>query len=153
MIDIFNVIKKIKKRWVVFATAGILLFLLIGTKNTNTKVDRYSQFSTTKPSSEPEAQQHNLTQEELKNLVEGDLEYSKKVEIFKQKYPWYNKIPIERDSYTIVYDYDISSFRIRLKMKQTSPESQRNEAVNKALKDISDIGGDVTNYYILFTEE
>src|SRR3989344_4933763 len=72
-----------------------------------------------------------------------------------ETFPFVTKLPIRKDNYTVVYDYDLAKFRIRLKMPSNAPEDTKQEAINDALAEmkareinIDEFGG----YYILYSE-
>jgi len=72
-----------------------------------------------------------------------------------ETFPFVTKLPIRKDNYTVVYDYDLAKFRIRLKMPSNAPEDTKQEAINDALAEmkareinIDEFGG----YHILYSE-
>ena len=61
------------------------------------------------------------------------------------QYPWYPKLPLENLQYTVVYDFEKSSFRIHVKIKSPS-EDQKNQIIQIALSAMKDIGIDMSQY-------
>lgn len=51
--------------------------------------------------------------------TQGDLTFNEAMRKLLQKYPWYNKLPIETPEYRIVYNDDRKMFRIRFLQEQT----------------------------------
>jgi len=71
------------------------------------------------------------------------------------KYPWYSKLPIEKEDYRIIWDLEEESFRIRLKISENSPQEEKNILINQAVEDIENITGepiDKSPYYVLYEE-
>ncbi len=71
------------------------------------------------------------------------------------KYPWYSKLPIEKEGYRIIWDLEEESFRIRLKISENSPQEEKNILINQAIEDIENITGepiDKSPYYVLYEE-
>lgn len=81
----------------------------------------------------------------------ADLAFGERYEDFLKNYPWYQSLPIEKNEYRIVYDFEKKSFRIRFKI--TTSEDQKELIVKTALEDIKKIGvKDPVNYYIIDVE-
>jgi hypothetical protein len=92
-----------------------------------------------------------MTPQQVQQQTQDDIKFSDGVQSFLKDYPWYTKLPIDNSSYRIVYDLDKSSFRIRLKISSTSPKSQQDLLIARAIQDAKSKGIDIgTNYYILF---
>jgi hypothetical protein len=70
---------------------------------------------------------------------QDDFEYGEAFKAFAQQYPWYLALPIERNEYRIVYDFEESSFRIRLKLVPTDAETEK-KIVDRALEEIRKLG-------------
>jgi hypothetical protein len=87
---------------------------------------------------------------QVRQQAQDDLIFGEAYSEFLQKYPWYRSLPINKDNYIIVYDFDEKAFRIRLKIKPETP-TEKNEIVNQALTDLQEIGIDtkVANYEVL----
>lgn len=68
---------------------------------------------------------------------------------FLDKNPWYVYLPINTDQYTVVYDFDKKSFRIRIKIATT--DVQKNDLVTQVLAKLKSIGvtADPIPYYVL----
>jgi len=67
---------------------------------------------------------------------------------FIQGSPWYLSIPVEKDDYEIVYNFDKKSFRIQLKV--AIPSDQLNGVIQNALGDLKAIGVPAPiSYYVL----
>lgn len=94
-----------------------------------------------------------LTEEQLKTegakQTADDLAFGNAYKLFIEKYPWYQRLPIERKEYRIVYDFETKSFRIRILVPVENKE-QETSFINAALKDIEAIGyKGVPSYYVL----
>ena len=80
---------------------------------------------------------------------QDDLEYGEAFKAFAQQYPWYLALPIERNEYRIVYDFEGSSFRIRLKLVPTDIETET-RIIDQALEEIRKLGiEDPVPYYVV----
>jgi len=80
---------------------------------------------------------------------QDDLEYGEAFKAFAQQYPWYLALPLERNEYRIVYDFEESSFRIRLKLVPTDIETE-NRIIDQALEEIRKLGiEDPVPYYVV----
>lgn len=150
--EIYNLLKK---HWVltcVFIIVFIIAFYPEG--KTPTQYSNYTQVSEEAVPVTPSTPdiQELISEVEAKTLTGRDYIYAQATIDFIKKYPWYEKMPINTQEYLIVYDLDKSSFRIVLKMSPTSPESQKNAAINSALQDIKSIGADSTKYYTVFEQ-
>lgn len=92
-----------------------------------------------------------FTQEQI--LEEGaiqteyDLEFGIAFTEFLDNHPWYSSLPIENESYRIVYDYERESFRIRLF------DVEEQETIDRALNDLLKIGvEEPVPYYVISPE-
>lgn len=85
----------------------------------------------------------------IEQQAEDDYYYAQTEAEFYQEYPWYQQLPIVTDEYTIVYDFSQKLFRVRLKDPNIS-DQEKVEVMNKALKDIQEIGIDVENTPVKF---
>ena len=80
---------------------------------------------------------------------QDDLEYGEAFKKFAEQYPWYLSLPIERNEYRIVYDFEESSFRIRLKLVPTDAETEK-KIIDRALEEIRKLGiKDPIPYYVV----
>ncbi len=77
--------------------------------------------------------------DEGKKQTEGDLAFNEVYNQFLEEKPWYRKIPIERDIYTIVYDFELLKFRAIMNRKITDAKDKE-EIVKKIIEDLSKIG-------------
>ncbi len=89
-------------------------------------------------------------QKQVNIQTEDDLLFGQALSEFHQDYPWYRKLPIVKDTYTITYDFEKEQFRIRLSIKPAD-ENEQNEIINRALEDLKNIGVDTKDlkYYVL----
>lgn len=97
----------------------------------------------------PETRETNIEQ------ISDDYEFAKYWDNIYREYPWYKKLPIVTDNYKIYWVIQEKSFRIRLTVSENSPEEQKKDFVNKALKDIEELTGvsyENYPYYVLYTE-
>lgn len=93
-------------------------------------------------------------QEQIREQSKADLEFNQAMENLRKDFPWYDDIPIDNSQFTIVYDFDLREFRIRLKTsKNTSPEIIQN-LTNTALDAMRDINIDPNEwgYHVLFID-
>ena len=87
---------------------------------------------------------------EFKEQAQNEIIFNEAWDKLQKEYPWYKNLPIIKDGYTIVYDFDKKSFRIRLTSKNISSE-ERNVLVNSALDQLKKIKVDlkINTYYII----
>jgi hypothetical protein len=89
-------------------------------------------------------------QQQLNQQTEDDINYSETLKQLYQQSPWLKKLPIETNNYRLVYDFETSSFRIRILTIPSSPEEL--ETIKQtALNHLQSIGVDTTiqPYYFL----
>jgi|LDZU01.1.fsa_nt_gi hypothetical protein len=89
--------------------------------------------------------------------TEGDLpkdyEYAEAMKSLFEKYPWYSKLPIDTNEYTIVWDFEVEKFRIRLKIPESSSQELKDSLIAKAVEDIKTLTGEKFaeyTYYVLY---
>jgi hypothetical protein len=151
---LINTYNLIKRHWVlvcIFIIVIVTAFYPGKTPEQHPGYIRIKEENIPVTSSVPDMQQLMKAVKE-QSPVEGDYIYMQSTIKFSQKYPWYQKIPIETGEYIIIYDLDKDSFRIMLKISEIAPESQKNSAINRALQDIKNIGADPKNYYVTFVK-
>lgn len=88
--------------------------------------------------------------------ISNDFEYAKYWKDIYEEYPWYGKLPIEKEEYRLLWVLEEKSFRIRLKISENSPQEQKNKLINQALEDIQELTGESYKnypYYVLYTED
>lgn len=80
-----------------------------------------------------------------------DFIFGQKMQKLMEQYPWYEKMPIQSPSYTIVYDFEKEAFRIRITATPPLTDNQRKTIEQEALKALRDIGVNTTlqSYYVL----
>lgn len=85
--------------------------------------------------------------QQIQDQAQDDFIYGQAVEKFNQQYPWYKKLPIITNDYSIGYDFDRESFRIRF--SSDIPPNQHQQIINDALNDLKNIGVNINNikYY------
>ena len=72
---------------------------------------------------------------------------------FFEKYPWWDKLPIETEEYSIYYILPKESFRIRLKISKDSPQELIDDLTNKALEEIKKIyEKEPIPYYVVYLD-
>lgn len=161
-------IKKIKKIKLLIVTAVILTALILTVLNNSknkdkTKQSDYILIENEKNNKNTDGQddpyESTTTPETklpvVKKLTE-DYEFAKRKQEDYKEYPWYTKTPIETDGYFLIWVLEEKSFRIRLKISEKSPEEQRKNLINQALKDVEELTGmsyENYPYYVLYTEE
>ncbi len=79
------------------------------------------------------------TKEEGGKQSIGDAAFNESYDKFLKDFPWYRKIPIERKDYTIVYDFELLSFRIIMNRK-IDDELDKTGIKNAAINDLLKIG-------------
>lgn len=78
-----------------------------------------------------------------------DLIFSEAFEEFINDYPWYVNLPIEKDQYHIVYDFERKSFRIRI-FTPDLDSNQEDALLENAINDLKEIGlVEPINYYVI----
>jgi hypothetical protein len=78
-----------------------------------------------------------------------DLIFNEAFENFIDNYPWYVHLPIEKNQYHIVYDFERKSFRIRILAPVLDPE-QEEAILENAMNDLKTIGlVEPINYYVI----
>lgn len=85
----------------------------------------------------------------LDSQLPDDEKYSQAITEIHEEYPWYSEMPIEKEKYTIVFDFQKKSFRIRLLL--SSPlESLIKSLTIEAINDLREIGvKEPVNYYVI----
>jgi hypothetical protein len=78
-----------------------------------------------------------------------DLIFSEAFKEFINDYPWYVNLPIEKDQYHIVYDFERKSFRIRI-LTPDLDSNQEDALLENAINDLKEIGlVEPINYYVI----
>lgn len=81
--------------------------------------------------------------------TEGDLAFNESYSQFLKDFPWYRNIPIEKNDYTVVYDFDLKSFRIIMNRKIIN-NSDKDLIIKNAISDLTKIGVKLPiNNYVL----
>ncbi|MBN1162797.1 hypothetical protein JXA34_03605 [Patescibacteria group bacterium] len=91
----------------------------------------------------------SLVEEQLKN----DIEFAEAEAETFQKWPFLTKLPIDTESYVIIYDYQKEMFRIRLKISEDSSEFDKLFALDLALAHLEGLyinPNDWGGYYVLY---
>lgn len=139
-----------KYRYYFYALLAITFFFIFYTLNALQNLKQKTSVTVPiSPSLTPTPQLSTLvpsTEDQTKN----DLIFSQGWDKLQKDYPWYKNLPIVQNYYTIVYDFDKKSFRIRLSATNFSPE-QKNQIMNQALENLKKINVDLTKYtyYVL----
>lgn len=95
--------------------------------------------------SKEEVRLQGIEQSENDKLFNEDLK-----ETFDEM-PWLEKLPIKTEEFTIVYDFNEQSLRIRLLIPESSPEQTKTNLQQKALENIEETGinaGEITYYFL-----
>ena len=72
--------------------------------------------------------------QQVKQQVIDDLNFAKvEAEMYKSM-PWLRQLPIETESFRIIYDFDKEAFRIRI-LKTKASEDQKRTLINNALEE------------------
>ena len=78
-----------------------------------------------------------------------DLLFGEAYKGFAEQYPWYRGLPIETVNYRVVYDFERSSFRIRIKNAGVSPQEEET-IIKEILEALKKIGvPEPISYYTL----
>lgn len=92
--------------------------------------------------------------EQLRQQSLEDQKFSEQQQKQEEAFPWTFKMPISTDEYTIVYDYEVEEFRIRLKVVEPQNQEIKTNLQNKALFALEgiDVDPDEWGYYFLYLE-
>lgn len=93
---------------------------------------------------------------EFQEKISGDFELLRYNEEIDRKYPWYRKLPIEKEGYRILWEINTETFRIRLKISEDSSKEEKETLTKQALKDIESITGRSYKdypYYVVYIQE
>ncbi len=90
--------------------------------------------------------------EHVKEQSQADIEFNEAIENLEKDFFWYKDIPIDNSEYTVVYDYDLKEFRIRLKIPENSSPEAIQTITQKALLSMENLGINPKDwgYYVLF---
>lgn len=73
----------------------------------------------------------------------------------EEKYPWYFDLPIENDSYIILWDWEKEKFRIALKVDEGVSQTTKDTLIRNAINDIENLTEEdiqTEDYYIMFID-
>lgn len=89
--------------------------------------------------------------EDIRQQAEGDELFAEGQKEWYQDNPWYGGLPIVISEYTIVYDFEKESFRIRITLGSGTSDAQIETAKQEALNDLKQIGVDTNTqgYYFI----
>ncbi len=89
--------------------------------------------------------------EDIRQQAEGDALFAEDQKEWYQDNPWYAGLPIVTDGFTIVYDVEEKSFRIRITLEDDATNAEIKAAKQEALDDLEDIGADpnTQGYYFI----
>lgn len=70
------------------------------------------------------------------------------------KFPWYQDFPIVTDEFTIVYDYELNSFRIRLKIAESASQEIKIDVQQRAIEAMENknVDPEKWDYHFLYSE-
>lgn len=165
-------IKKSFSKKIKYIVLFLLIIIFIGAliKNSKKFTQKPSDYESTqetgsKPGSDGEQQSTppsgsifpggGIPTEEIPVATNEDWEHAQYWKEIYSKYPWYSKLPIEKESYRIIWDLEKESFRIRLKISENSSQEEKNILIDQAIEDIENITGepiDKSPYYVLYEE-
>ncbi len=91
-------------------------------------------------------QSQPINQEQATQTTQDDLTAADAISAVYEKYPWYGKIPIVTDDFTIAFNFEKDSFRIIFLKPSTEDIKQ------SALGAIENIGADLDQYSYYFIE-
>lgn len=93
--------------------------------------------------------------EDISEQARLDYEFGDRLSNITNDYPWYDKLPITSPDYTVVYDYDLKKFRIRIQRDSDAPKEEIDTYISQALLRLSAIKGVPKNfeYYVLMKDE
>lgn len=83
-----------------------------------------------------------------------DIEFNEALIRKIDKFPWYQDFPIVTDEFTIVYDYELNSFRIRLKIAESASQEIKTSVQQKALDAMKNknVDPDEWGYHFLYSK-
>lgn len=89
--------------------------------------------------------------EDIRQQAKGDAIFAEDQKEWYQDNPWYAELPIVTNGFTIVYDVEEKSFRIRITLGDDATNAEINAAKQEALDDLKDIGADpnTQGYYFI----
>lgn len=100
----------------------------------------------------PAITEEQLTQD-LAEQTEGDDLFADAQTDWYKDNPWYPKLPIIKDDYTIVYEPNTKKFRIRITLGEGALGTQIGDAKEIAVKNLEAVGVDLDQYSYYFIEE
>lgn len=80
-------------------------------------------------------------QEQGQQQAKDDVFFEQKMQEFRKQFPWYSGLPIVKDAYTVVYDFEKQAFRLRI-TKPNPSASEINQLKTDALRQLQNIGVD-----------
>jgi len=93
--------------------------------------------------------------DEILGDVEDMIRVGEQQREIEKKYPWYFDLPIENDSYIILWDWEKEKFKILLKVDEDVAQSTRNTLIRNAVSDIEELTEEdieTGDYYIMFVD-
>jgi hypothetical protein len=73
----------------------------------------------------------------------------------EEEYPWYFDLPIDKDNYIILWDWEKEKFKIVLKADEDIPQSTRDALIRNATNDIEELTKEdvqTQGYYVVFVD-
>jgi hypothetical protein len=103
-------------------------------------------FDETPKSKEDESTENNMPISskyvDWREMIKNEVEFSNTLSEINQKYPWYEKLPINNDRYIILWSIEEEEFRILCKISETAPENEKGVMIEEARKIVEEISGE-----------
>ena len=155
-------IKIIKNKKILIYVVTILsfvVFLVLTLGNKKTKIPQTEYIINEGGDRNKQEDEVFLTPDKTQDTLQGtekisdDLEFAKHMRNLYREYPWLSRLPIERDSYALIWVIQEKAFRIIMRISEDSPEEEKKKIINQALKDIDEITGvshENYPYYVVY---
>jgi len=164
-VDIVSLVKRYKKVSIGIGIVVILIFLggvfsvdplaLISKKEPETKLEPAEYKVTAQDQDNKDSDETpRPTPEELKKQAEHDAAFSEAVKDISSANSWFTKVPIKKEGFVIVYDYEKKKFRLALQIPSTSTPEKIDEVTSAALNALIeiDVDPDKEGFYTTFKD-
>lgn len=156
---LIKIIKNKKILLYTLITIGFVILLIIAFGNKKTERPQTEYIITDEekrdvkedfvPSTSPTSQDPT----QITEKVSDDFEFAKHMKDLYREYPWYSKLPIDKDEYALIWVVQEKAFRIIMRISEDSPEEKKKAVINQALRDIDEITGvsrENFPYYVVY---
>ncbi len=154
-----KIIKNKKLLIYVVTILSFVVFLVLTLGNKKTKIPQTEYIINEGGDRNKQEDEVFLTPDKTQDTLQGtekisdDLEFAKHMRNLYREYPWLSRLPIERDSYALIWVIQEKAFRIIMRISEDSPEEEKKKIINQALKDIDEITGvshENYPYYVVY---